>query len=562
MDEEVLDAVVGRLRRQRSDDGDVEAKACGGGLGKSVWESVSAFANTEGGMIILGLDEAAGFTPAVGFDVDSVRDQFVSGMGDGGSAGKLLMAPRYTLSRAEVDGTAVLVVEIEENAPGTKPCSVAARGVGNGSYKRVDDKDVLLSPTEIYEMQHALSRGESDRAGVSGTSEEDLDEQLVASLLSRKADSRALRGVQERGEQLRRLNVATRTGELTMAGLLVLGAYPQQFFPRLLIDVAAHPANEKSASTSSVRFLDRVQCEGTLPEMVETAVEAVTKNLRTYSIVEGAGRSDRLEIPSEVLREGIANAVLHREYYELFQGRPVTVDIFPDRVEVTSPGGLWAGKTLRTIDDGHSECRNGTLLQLLQEVPSHAGSFTAEGQGSGVPLMIRQMQASALEPPQFTAGADQVRVVLRRHGAEIPEFREWLRELSAREFSAHEDAAMIIAQREGSISVRSLQELLRIDSDEARDILQVLRDEQLLRPDQDGAYTISRGVPLPEGDDLDVLHVISPDRPKSIREIAEETGHSLTALRQILRRLVDQGWLRATAPPTSRHRKYLAVRGT
>ncbi|MBK9102948.1 MAG: hypothetical protein IPM90_16120 [Austwickia sp.] len=69
----------------------------------------------------------------------------------------------------------------------------------------------------------------------------------------------------------------------------------------------------------------------------------------------------------EVLREAIANAVVHREYHELFRGEPVTVDVYPDRVVVANPGGLWGGKTEENLDDGTSRCRNQTLMQLLSE---------------------------------------------------------------------------------------------------------------------------------------------------------------------------------------------------
>lgn len=59
--------IVRRLRAQRSDDGYVEAKTAVGGLPKDVWPSISAFANTNGGTVILGLNEKDNFRPAEGF---------------------------------------------------------------------------------------------------------------------------------------------------------------------------------------------------------------------------------------------------------------------------------------------------------------------------------------------------------------------------------------------------------------------------------------------------------------------------------------------------------------
>ena len=270
-------SVVERLTRQCTDDAAVEAKACSEGLGKSVWESVSAFANTRGGYLVLGLSEERSFLPAEGFDIDRVRDQFVSGMeGAPGQQGVLENPPQYELGRFECGGAPVLVVEVHEADPLVKPCFIRGRGVGNGSYKRVDDKDIRLSPTEVYELQNAFVPSPADRSIVEEARVGDLDPQLVGRLLDAMRGSRALRGAQGQEAQLARLGVISPEGGVRLGGLLALGYYPQQFFPKLVIDVAAHPGNEKSAP-GGVRFVDRAECDGPLGEAVEEAVAATRR---------------------------------------------------------------------------------------------------------------------------------------------------------------------------------------------------------------------------------------------------------------------------------------------
>ncbi|MDQ6524056.1 ATP-binding protein [Nocardioides sp. LHD-245] len=550
--------MVARLRRQATDDAEVEVKACGGGLGANVWDTVSAFANTHGGYLLLGLDEADGFVPARGFNLDRVRDQFVEGIGDGGSDGRLAMPPSYDLERHLVDGAPVLLISIAENDLGTKPCYVRAKGVQGGSYKRVDDKDIKLSTTELFEMQRALTPQESDRTPIPEAEITDLDPVLVERLIDLKRESKALRGAEDRTAQLARLNATTKDGVVRLAGLVVAGIYPQQFLPRLLIDVTVHPTNEKSMPGAKVRFLDRVSCEGPLPEAIDQAVQAVARNLRTYSVVEGTARENHLEIPREVLREAIANAVVHREYHELFRGQPVTVDVFPDRVVVTNPGGLWGGKTLENLDDGTSRCRNQTLMQLLQSVPFPSGAgLTVEGQGGGVKLMIHEMEAHALDRPRFRASADQVTVELRRHGAEIPALRSWLRDLTDRQLSALEDAALLMARREGTVSVSRVRADLRIDSDDARELLTELVNVGLLREIGNEEYELWSLEPALRPSEREVLNALDDSRPLDVNELAAVLGKSPNALRPILRKLVTMGRVSATAPPTSRHRRYL-----
>ena len=74
IDGKELAKVVSRLRAQRTDDAFVEVKACSRGLSADVWETVSAFANTAGGLLLLGLDENDGaFAPAQHFDINGRR---------------------------------------------------------------------------------------------------------------------------------------------------------------------------------------------------------------------------------------------------------------------------------------------------------------------------------------------------------------------------------------------------------------------------------------------------------------------------------------------------------
>ena len=94
--------VLERLRRQGNDDDQFEAKSCTHDLGGSVWESVSAFANTRGGTLLLGINEDEGFTPQPGFDSRRIIAQFIEGIGDGSPQGvKLTNPPEYVITHCE-----------------------------------------------------------------------------------------------------------------------------------------------------------------------------------------------------------------------------------------------------------------------------------------------------------------------------------------------------------------------------------------------------------------------------------------------------------------------------
>lgn len=560
MSAEPFGEILEHLRALGTDDARVEVKTSAKKLSSSVWDSVSAFANTEGGMIVLGLSETDGFVPpSAGFDIDVVRDQFVEGIGSGSVQGvRLTNPPSHGLSREWVDEAPVLVIRIAPNPPGSRPCFVTAKGLPGGAYKRVDDKDVKLSAAEVFEMQHELVASEADQQIVDDADESDLDADMLAGLIERRRTSRVLHGAKDRAAQLVRLNVVDKRGGVRLAGLLATGIYPQQFYPRLLVDVTVHAGNEKSLPGAEARFLDRVECTGNLVDVVGDAVAAVTRNLRTYAVIEESGRREVPEIPGIVLREAIANAVLHREYSPMFVGRPVVVDVYADRVEVISPGGLWGGMTPDNLDAGISSSRNQMLMPLMQHVaPEGRAEFAVEGQGSGVRLMINEMEAHALERPRFAVTPDQVKVTFARHGAEIPEHRDWLRQLTKRELDSHEDAILLIARRDGEVSVDAARAALHIDSDEARAILAGLRNEGVLRGAGGESYSLAQGSRLPNDDDAELLRGLAGKDPQTIHQIVEWSGLPIGTARLRLRRLVAEGWIRATAPPQSRHRKYV-----
>ena len=420
MNENELTGLLESLRRMGSDDLNVEVKESATTLSRDVWETVSAFANTAGGIIVLGVSERAGFVPVESFETEKVLNQFVAGMGDAGGRGKLANPPKYTIERVELQGTVVLFITIEELDPSSKPCYVIERGAQGGSYKRIDDKDVPLSSTEVLSLSSYERTSPSDRDAVPGAVAGDLDEALVDRTIERafSLTPRAMHGATDKKTKLERLNFLDSQGNVTKAGLLVAGAYPQQFYPKLFIDVAVYAGTQKGAA-GSLRFMDRTICEGTLGEMISDAVAAIAKNLRRTSMIKGVSRVDSLEIPEEVLREAIANAVIHREYGDRFCGQSIAVDVFDDRIEVTNPGGLYGGKTRENLFDGSSRCRNATLVKLVSLVPLPDGAGSpAEGNGSGIPMMIDAMHAHGLSEPLFCPGFDRFKVVLYRSKVE------------------------------------------------------------------------------------------------------------------------------------------------
>lgn len=560
---------IERVRRRGSDDAFVEMKASVERLPKSVWDSVSAFANTEGGVIILGLDEEKGFIPAEGFDSGKIVNALLAGFREGTDA-KVSPIPPHAIDAVEVDGAFVVAVTIDPLRPipnAQMPCFVKEKGIQRGSFKRVDDQDLRLSPYEIYILETLKTPSKVDREPVPGVTLQDLSESRIRATFDalRRQGSHALDDIDTNDTQaaLKRLNLMTPTGEVTLAAYLVLGKYPQKHFPQLTVDVAVHPTSERS-EIPQFSTIDRRNCDGPIPLMIEDALNTVARNLTKQRRIQGIDGIDVWEVPLEVLREAITNAVMHRDYGVLARGQQIAVDVYPDRIEVINPGGLWGTRTIANLADSGSSSRNELLAKFLAYVPRESGQgAVCENMGSGVKRMIAAMRIQGLPAPDYSMTTlERVVVRLERAMVSIPETDDWLDALGISRSSNNERAVMALLLQDGEVSVESIRRRLGIEPALSREAIRSLKAEELLIGEQDGPYRLGNtcsGRPPITGTQEDILKLLHSDKQKTIRQLAEESGRTVPSLRRHLRDLIEAGYVKATAPASSKNRAYIRI---
>ncbi|MCY3560162.1 MAG: putative DNA binding domain-containing protein [bacterium] len=400
-----VDEAVRRAREAGTDLRGVEIKAAAGGLPRSVRNSVCAFANTQGGVVILGLSDSD-FRP-VPVDVARLANDLAS------TCAEDLEPPiRPDIDVAGVDGCPVVVALVDELPAGRKPCYVRRRGLEGGTYTRTHDGDRRLSTYEIHVLMSGRGQPRDDVAVVEGARPSDLDEDLVAALLSRVRRRRgpALAGADD--EELLRMHRVLVGGGLdpsvTLAGLMALGRYPQQFVPQLNVTFVAFPTINGEPFGDGTRFLDNESIDGSIPVMVAMAQAAVRRNSTRRAVVSGAGRQDVWEYPDEAVREVVVNALLHRDYHPLAQGAQVRIETYPDRLAVTNPGGFHGDvNRSRLFTEPHTSSRNSYLAKLLEDVEIPRTNRTVcENRGSGLVAVARELRAAGNGEPEL---ADRIR---------------------------------------------------------------------------------------------------------------------------------------------------------
>ena len=477
--QEQLDAVLPTLRAAGTDLQHVEVKDGSGGFPPTVLKSVSAFANGSGGLLVLGLSEPD-FT-TTGIDARQTASTLASKCSDS------LQPPiRPEIGLCEVDGALVVVAAVDEIDADAKPCFVKESGHPLHAYIRTHDGNRRLTAYEHHAVLAAKGQPTDDEQPVNGTGLEDLDQQMLARLLDRIRTTRGpIFQTASDTECLRLLGVLTDTpdGEaLTLAGLLALGRYPQQHAPRLNLTFVAFPTENGAPLADGTRYLDSQPIEGPVPAMIESAADALRRNMRRRGVVIGLGREDHWDYPLEAVREVVVNALMHRDYHPSARGQPVMMALYPDRLEITSPGGLYgAFDPDRLMTEPVTAARNARLAKLLQDVQAPtSGRAVCENVGTGLVSTARYLRDAGLSPPEIEHTLSDFKVVFRNHTVLDHEAVAWLATLHAGGLNDRQRLGLAHARRHDQIDNRGYRVLTGCDGGTATQELTDLRRQGLL----------------------------------------------------------------------------------
>ncbi|SED67859.1 ATP-dependent DNA helicase RecG [Amycolatopsis tolypomycina] len=466
MQDEELAEIVENLRLLGSDVSDVEVKKAEGGLPRSARETLVAFANTRGGTLILGLDEGADFA-ATGLSAPAKLSSDLAAM----CATDIEPPLRPHIGIHDFEGGQVLVAEIPELPPDRKPCFSRGAGITQGSFVRVGDGDRRLTSYEVQLLLANRGQPHDDEAPVPGTGIADFDPALVATLLNRLRTRRPYAfGELDDIAALRRAKalVTADSGTVvaSVGGLLALGSYPQEHFPQLMLTFVHYPTAEGANTETGERFVDNVVAEGPIPVMVRDALLAVRKNMTRRSVVRGAGRADVWQYPEAALREAIVNALVHRDLSPGSRGTQVQVEMYPDRLTVRNPGGLFGPVTEERLgEEGVSSARNATLLRLLEDVPWPGGGHAVcENRGSGIRTMINALRAARMSLPEFKNRVSTFSVTFPNHTLLGEETVDWLNSLGEHGLSESQCVGLAILREGGHLDNQTYRTETRVDS--------------------------------------------------------------------------------------------------
>ena len=381
----------------------LEIKAAEQGCPKRLYDTLSSFSNQDdGGIIVFGVDEKENYNECGVYDPQDIQKKI--------NEQCLQMEPvvRPLLTVAEKEGKYFVSAEVPGIDLADRPCYYQGRGRLKGSYIRVGDSDEPMTEYEVYSYEAFRKKYQDDIREVPRASLKVLDQELLETYINRlKAEKPNISALAD--ETIYELMSITKDGMVTLSSLLLFCKYPQAYFPQLCITAVVLPGDEiGEIGEYGERFVDNKRIEGNIPEMLDQALAFVRKNMRIKTIINpnSGKREDRTDYPIIAVREALLNTLVHRDYSIHTEGMPIQILMYPDRIEIRNPGGIYGRLRVDQLGKMQPDTRNPVLVTALEVMG------LTENRYSGIPTIRRSMKDFNLEDPVFADERGSFTVIL------------------------------------------------------------------------------------------------------------------------------------------------------
>ena len=339
----------------------------------SVKYAVCAFANTDGGRVLIGVDDDG--TPRGLRDPEGDLLRVTNLIRDSIKPDITVFTEARTVE-LESGAEHRLCIEVEVRRGTLRPYYLTGKGIrSEGVYVRQGASSVPASDAAILSM---IRETAGDRFEDAVSVEQDLD---LGDILARLR----AKGLEGGHAQLRTLGLVSESGSFTQLARLFSPSCPFE------IRAAVFSGGEKGS------FRDRREFRGPLIRQTEDAYGFLDRYNALTSRLEGIERVDVRDYPEEALREALLNCVVHRDYA---LSAPVLISVFDDRIEFLSPGGLVPGLSFDDMMLGISAPRNRKLAEIFYRLD------LIEAYGTGLAKIRRSYAGCSRQPLiEVTSGA-------------------------------------------------------------------------------------------------------------------------------------------------------------
>lgn len=392
-------------------------------------ECLTAFANSDGGTVVLGVDENGRLTEAIW------EEEAEGALREAARRCRPPVPSQWEM--IDAPGGALVGISVSRSSE--------LHTLDDGRvFVRSGPLNRLLTGEEVRNLANSKGSAEFETEVVPGAKPEDLNNEIVREYLDRReARGAAMTGSVD--ELLFEIGATDREGNPTTLGILMFGKNPQMFFPQAGVVFVRFSGTEPRGDSGNIGYGRRDEIAGPLARVVERSWNIIFEEMRVGATVDKLERQELTEYPRFAVREALVNAVAHRDYR--IRGRRIEIRMYSDRLEIISPGGLPGYMTLDNLVEEHFS-RNPRLVNGLFQWGY------IEELGLGIDQMIEEMVQAGHEPPQFVAKPHAFTVTLQNKRDARTVMPKWTRSMNERQ-----TRALTYIKENGSISNREYQKL-------------------------------------------------------------------------------------------------------
>ncbi|MBQ2877149.1 MAG: putative DNA binding domain-containing protein [Clostridia bacterium] len=399
-----------------------------------LYKEVIAFANTDGGVIYIGIDNNGN---AVGIDnVDENYTRITNGIRDA-IMPDVTMFVKYTIQENRV-------VSITVGEGSYKPYYLKSRGLKpSGVFVRQGTSSVSASPEQIRAM---IKESDGDIFESMRSMEQDLTFKSAKEAFKRY-------NIEFSKTKYRALGITTKADELYSNLALIIS------------DQCAHTTKVAVfADEENTKFRDSKEFGGSIFEQLDNTYAYLALCNKTVATFKGLERIEKVDYPEEALREALLNALVHRDYS--FSGS-IIINVNDKEMEFISIGGLLPGLSPDDIRSGISQPRNKNLADIFHRL------HLIESYGTGI-RKIYNLYASCSEQPRIKVTPNTFKIIL-------PNMNRMAEKESGTVVTAQMQKILDYIEENGQITELEIQELLGLKKTRAFILAKQMRDEGLIR---------------------------------------------------------------------------------
>lgn len=361
-------------------------------------KDIIAFSNSSGGKVIIGIEDETNIVYGIGDESPFRLSDSISNMVSDACTPQI----DPDISIQTVEDKTILVIDI---LPGKfRPYYVANKGKEISAYIRINGTSRPADARRLKELELEGQNLSYDSMQLIGG---EYDEVLASKLCRemQRVANESCKSDEERAD-IKEMTIE----KLEDFGLL--HRVGKQFVITHAFDFMTNNKNRYAKIQCALFkgltrdvFIDQKEFTGPIYEQVDAAYHFILRHINMGAEINGVYRNDTYELPTNAIREMVANAVVHRSYLD---ESCVQVCIFDDRVEVLSPGTLYGGLDIETAKKGKSRCRNGAIAEAFHYM------HIIEAWGTGIPRMINRCKEYGLREPDFEEFGDGFKVTMYR----------------------------------------------------------------------------------------------------------------------------------------------------